>query len=62
MRSQIESCCDIHPNPFYCPDNLIYYDNADGTYGIIIHDGGESFVEIEFCPWCGRRLKTEEGA
>jgi len=26
-----------------------------GRYGIIIHDGGGSFYEINFCPWCGKR-------
>ncbi|NNK27790.1 MAG: hypothetical protein HKP06_06065 [Flavobacteriaceae bacterium] len=29
----------------------------DGTYGIPIHDGGSSIIEIEFCPWCGTELK-----
>ena len=24
--------------------------------GIIIHDGGQSFIKINYCPWCGRKL------
>jgi hypothetical protein len=48
------SHCDIHANPFDCPDCLIYRD--DNEYGIIVHDGGTSFVKINFCPWCGASL------
>lgn len=41
------------------------YDNPDviirkwenGTYGIPIHDGGSSMVQIVYCPWCGTELK-----
>jgi len=62
MRRNINHRCDIHANPFDCPDNLIYYGESTNTYGIIIHDGGESFLTIQFCPWCGKRLKTEEEA
>ncbi|MDF4223555.1 hypothetical protein PXC01_18305 [Maribacter sp. M208] len=29
----------------------------DGTYGIPIHDGGSSIIEIKFCPWCGNELE-----
>ncbi len=29
----------------------------NGTYGIPIHDGGNSIIEIDFCPWCGTELK-----
>lgn len=43
----------------------INYDNPDviinewtsGTIGIPIHDGGTSMIEINFCPWCGSKLK-----
>ena len=42
----------------------IDYDNVDvimrkwknGTYGIPIHDGGSSIIEIDYCPWCGKKL------
>jgi hypothetical protein len=23
---------------------------------MIVHDGGSSFIEISFCPWCGAKL------
>jgi hypothetical protein len=25
-------------------------------YGIKVLDGGTAFVEIRFCPWCGKKL------
>jgi len=46
--------CDQHPNRFDCPDALIH--RSPRGYGIIIHDGGESWVSIKFCPWCGVKL------
>jgi hypothetical protein len=45
-------------------DGAIKYNNADviinkwgnGTYGIPIHDGGTSVIQINHCPWCGSKL------
>jgi hypothetical protein len=39
-----------------CPDNLITYVSKMDEYGIVIHDGGSSYIKIEFCPWCGAKL------
>ncbi|KIL45088.1 DUF6980 family protein [Jeotgalibacillus soli] len=38
------------------PDNLIFYSSKFDEYGIIVHDGGTSFIEISYCPWCGTKL------
>lgn len=38
------------------PDVLIVYIPKFDEYGIIIHDGGESSIEIGYCPWCGNKL------
>lgn len=54
MRNQFEHVCDQHSDPYDCPDNLIAY--TGDRYGIIIHDGGQSFIVIQFCPWCGAKL------
>lgn len=52
--------CIQHPNPFECPDSLVAFDKANCTYGLIIHDGGSSYISIEFCPWCGTALQPNE--
>lgn len=56
MTSNVNYRCDNHPDPFDCADNIISYTEAFQEYGIIIHDGGTSVIEITFCPWCGTRL------
>lgn len=56
MKGEIERRCSQHPDIFACPDNLIVHYEDRNTYGIIIHDGGPSFIRIKFCPWCGREL------
>lgn len=56
MRSQIDYRCDKHPDPFDCPDNLVDYSPKFREYGLIVHDGGSSSVNIAFCPWCGTKL------
>ncbi|MFP7175519.1 DUF6980 family protein [Priestia filamentosa] len=48
--------CDIHKTPFECPDHLILFDNKHIDYGLIVHDGGSSTIEMSFCPWCGKKL------
>lgn len=56
MEFQVTYKCNQHPDPFSCPDNLIYYSEKFDEYGIIIHDGGPSFSKISHCPWCGFKL------
>ncbi|MFP7416579.1 DUF6980 family protein [Priestia filamentosa] len=48
--------CDIHKTPFGCPDHLILFDDKHNDYGLIVHDGGSSTIEMSFCPWCGKKL------
>ncbi|MGG1220530.1 hypothetical protein ABE236_24085 [Priestia endophytica] len=48
--------CDIHKTPFECPDHLILFDKKYNDYGLIVHDGGSSTIEMSFCPWCGKKL------
>lgn len=65
--SRIEVCCDDLAramkldcdkcrNGFECADVLVHYSEQHNHYGLIVHDGGESWVKIDFCPWCGSRL------
>lgn len=48
--------CDIHQNPFNCSDKMIFFDERDNDYGLIIHDGGSSSIGIDYSPWCGSDL------
>ena len=54
MDYDLDQKCDVHPNRYDCPDNLVA--TARGGYGLVVHDGGSSIVEIAFCPWCGAKL------
>jgi hypothetical protein len=60
MAAQLDHRCEQHPDPFDCPDQLVYR-TAAGDFGLIVHDGGSSFITISFCPWCGSALGTAEG-
>lgn len=56
MKRNSKFDCNLHANEFECPDSLIYYSKKFDEYGLIIHDGGSSFVVIKFCPFCGTKL------
>lgn len=56
MTYRVNYVCKQHGDPFDCPDNLIFYSSKFDEYGIIVHDGGSSFIVISFCPWCGTKL------
>jgi len=56
MTDAVTSVCAEHPDQSDCPDALIHYAQRSRSYGIIIHDGGSSRVNIAFCPWCGSQL------
>lgn len=60
MQEQVDSSCTQCDSRFDCPDCLIHYLPRFREYGIMVHDGGTSFVTISFCPWCGHELPTSE--
>ena len=39
-------------------DQIIDRFPSSKQFGIPIHDGGSSHIQINFCPWCGTRLNT----
>jgi hypothetical protein len=61
MEIWATNVCDLHAFRSDCPDCLID-PRENGSYGIIIHDGGMSSVDINFCPWCGTKLPGSEEA
>jgi hypothetical protein len=56
MTEQIEGHPARGRERYHDPDVLIQYSPKFEEYGIIVHDGGESYVVFQFCPWCGTRL------
>ncbi len=59
MKDNCTFKCDTCSDKFECPDTLINH-RKDGTFGIIVHDGGMSSISIAFCPWCGKNLQREQ--
>ena len=60
MLRQLNWKCGNHPSLENCPDALVGRFGQKGGYGLFIHDGGNSHVEIAYCPWCGSRLREAE--
>lgn len=49
--------CSMHSDPWECPDMILV--RTHKGFGIPIRDGGSSFIQIEFCPWCGIDLSPD---
>ena len=60
MTKMVNNSCPQHPDEFDCPDNLVYYSRKFDEYGLIVHDGGTSYILIEYCPWCVTKLPTSK--
>ncbi|WP_412760022.1 DUF6980 family protein [Methylobacterium guangdongense] len=58
MAADLQHRCDVHPNRPDCPDAFIA--KTRSGYGLMVHDGGSSVVEIAFCPWCGAKLPQSD--
>ena len=56
MNNQINLKCETHENDYDCPDKLFSFNPKFNEYGIIIHDGGSSAIQINYCPFCGTEL------
>ena len=39
-------------------ENSIIMSN-NGEYGVPIRDGGDSYLIIKYCPWCGRKIRKD---
>lgn len=40
-------------------DSVIEHWQKTNEFGIPIHDGGSSFIKIDYCPWCGNKLQIK---
>lgn len=60
MGYYLNQKCEIHNDSFDCPDNIVFYSAKYDEYGIIIHNGTQSYIKIKYCPWCGERLPSSK--
>jgi hypothetical protein len=63
-KREFDFCCNDmneHINTA-SPDDVdcIIVRNKHNVYGIPIHDGGASYIQIHYCPWCGKYLRRRE--
>jgi hypothetical protein len=56
MEAGLTFECSQHADAFDCPDSLVCYSERSDEYGLIVHDGGASYIVIGYCPWCGVKL------
>ncbi|MDX2307359.1 MAG: hypothetical protein NW216_03890 [Hyphomicrobium sp.] len=56
MQAALDFTCPEHTNPFDCADALVVYNEVFDEFGLVVHDGGPSYILIAHCPWCGTRL------
>jgi hypothetical protein len=54
MAYDLNQSCSLHSVRSDCPDALV--DQVRGGFGLIVHDGSSSVIEMQFCPWCGTKL------
>lgn len=54
MADDLNRVCVVHADRSDCPDTFVT--EMNGGYGLMVHYGGSSAIEIAFCPWCGARL------
>lgn len=45
--------CVTHDDPYDC--DVVMLCDERGV-GIVVRDGGSSFISIQYCPWCGTDL------
>jgi len=56
MKFFINQKCDEHKNIYDCSDIIFVYNEKFDEYGIVIHDAGNSYIVINYCPLCGAKL------
>lgn len=73
MKDQVRDSTDEEPcrhhTPMRCPDVLVVRvrtvvglgpAGVSTKYVLPIKDGGENYVQISYCPWCGKKLEGLE--
>ncbi|MCB0747094.1 MAG: hypothetical protein KDC90_06460 [Ignavibacteriae bacterium] len=62
MADKIFDSLDKNKKIKYGDVDVVINKWKDGTYGIPIHDGGTSIIEIHYCPWCGQNLSDKKAS
>ncbi len=52
----IHHCCHLMTLYIDDEDMIVLYVPKFRQYGIQVLDGGSSYIEIKYCPWCGSKL------
>jgi hypothetical protein len=60
MSEELGRHAELGGGRFHSPDALVSYSPKFNEYGLIVHDGGSSFVQIHYCPWCGSKFSESE--
>ena len=49
-------CCGDMKSAVVSDNTLVRFVSKFREFGLDIKDGGSSYREIAFCPWCGKKL------
>ena len=60
MTNALTFECEQHADPFECGDCALIYNPVFDEYGLVVHDGGASYVLIKNCPWCAAALPESQ--
>ena len=57
LEQQLNNNCEQHG--VQCPDNIVQKrkDYEKNDIIVIPHPDGQSYFEINYCPWCGTKFK-----
>lgn len=59
MRNAPKYCCENMEDNIE-NNNLVFYSEKFDEYGIVCIEDGCSYVLMEYCPWCGKKLPASK--
>ena len=57
LEEHLNKTCGQHESPHDC-DTVIVGPPVMKRWGLPVHDGGHSYIQIKFCPFCGSALMS----
>ena len=61
MSEKINHCCSEFDYFIKNGEVALCYNDTYREYGINVLDGGSSFIQIKYCPWCGNKFPKDVG-